>query len=181
VASLKAGDPAGYRAACAGIGPQVPPIGPQLTGGVAYDAATVFTLGPNATGDWTKPLDWINHCLARLGAYEKANPDRKDGLRREWHLFLSARGALLFRARRFEEAVKVLGDAMAYHSQDGDFPNWLFLALSEHRLGHADAANKAAAKARGVHARSKPDMIWERAEVELLAAELEAALPPANQ
>ena len=77
LASLKAGDPAGYRAACSGIGPQVSPVGPQLSGGVAYDAAMVFTLGPNATDDWTQPLAWIDHCLTRLGAYEKAHPDRK--------------------------------------------------------------------------------------------------------
>jgi serine/threonine protein kinase/WD40 repeat protein/tetratricopeptide (TPR) repeat protein len=177
VASLKAGDPAGYRAACAGIGPQVPPIGPQLTGGVAYDAAMVFILGPDATDDWSQPLAWIDHCLARLGEYEKAHPDRKDGLRREWHLFLRTCGALLFRAGRCEEAAKVLGEANPYHAQGGDFHNWVFLALSEHRLGHADSARKAAAKAREVRAGSKPDSVWERAEMELLAAELDAALP----
>jgi tetratricopeptide (TPR) repeat protein len=113
VASLKAGDAAGYRATCAGIGPQVPPVGPQLTGGVAYDAAMVFSLGPNATDDWTKPMAWIDHCLARLGAYEKAHPDQKDQLRREWHLFLRTRGVLLFRAGRCEEAAKVQGGALS--------------------------------------------------------------------
>jgi tetratricopeptide (TPR) repeat protein len=180
LASLKAGDPAGYRAACAGIVKLVPPVGPQLSGGVAYDAAMVFTVGPNATNDWTKPLAWIDHALARLLAFEKANPHRKEGLRREWHLFLSARGALLFRAGRFEEAVKALGEALTYHSEGGDFPNWLFLALAEHRLGHAGAAGKAAAKARAAQARSKPGAVWDRAEVELLAAELDVALPQAG-
>jgi tetratricopeptide (TPR) repeat protein len=177
VASLKAGDASGYRATCAGIGPQVPPVGPQLTGGVAYDAAMVFTLGPNATDDWTKPLGWIDHCLARLGAYEKANPDRKGQLQREWHLFLRTSGALLFRAGRCEEAVKVQAEALSYHHQGGDFHNWVFLALAEQRLGHADAARKAAAKARQALAGPKPDSVWERAEMELLAAELDAALP----
>jgi WD40 repeat protein/tetratricopeptide (TPR) repeat protein len=177
VTSLKAGDAAGYRAACAGIGPQVPPVGPELTGGVAYDAAMVFTLGPNATDDWTKPMAWIDHCLARLGAYEKANHDRKGRLQREWHLFLRTRGALLFRAGRSEEAAKVLSEAIPYHAQGGDFHNWLFLALAEHRLGHADAARKAAAKARQALAGPKPDSVWERAEMELLAAVLDAVLP----
>jgi WD40 repeat protein/tetratricopeptide (TPR) repeat protein len=177
VASLKAGEPAGYRAACSGIGPQVPPVGPQLTGGVAYDAAMVFTLGPNATDDWTQPLAWIDHCLARLGVYEKANPDKKGRLRVEWHLFLRTRGALLFRAGRCEEAAKVQGEAIPYNEQGGDFHNWVFLALAEHRLGHADAARKAAAKARKAQAGPKPYNVWERAEMELLAAELDAALP----
>jgi serine/threonine protein kinase/WD40 repeat protein/tetratricopeptide (TPR) repeat protein len=178
LACLKAGDPAGYRAACAGIAKQIPPVGPQLTGGVAYDAAMVFTLGPKATDDWTKPLAWIDHALARLRAYEKANPHRKDGLHREWHAFLSARGALLFRAGRFAEAVKVERAALAYHSGGGDFSNWLFLALAEHRLGHADAARKAAARARAALATLKPGSVWDRAEMELLAAELDTAVPP---
>jgi WD40 repeat protein/tetratricopeptide (TPR) repeat protein len=178
LACLKAGESAGYRAACARIGKQVPPLGPKLTGGVAYDAATVFTLGPNATADWTRPLAWIDHALARLRAYEKANPHRKDFIRREWHLFLRTRGALLLRAGRLAEAVKVQRLALTYHSEGGDFHNWLFLALAEHRLGHAGAARKAAARARAARAGPGSGSVWDRAEVELLAAELDAALPP---
>jgi tetratricopeptide (TPR) repeat protein len=177
VAALKAGNPAGYRAACAGIRAQVPPVGPQLMGGVAYDAALVFTLGPNATDNWAQPLAWIDHRLARLEAYEKAHPDQKDGLRPEWHLYWRTRGALLFRAGRCAEAAKALGEALPDHAGGGDFDNWAFLALAEHRLGHADAARKAAARARAARAGLKPDTVWERAEVELLAAELDAALP----
>jgi hypothetical protein len=81
---------------------------------------------------------------------------------------------LLFRAGRYVEAAKVLSEAIPYHAQGGDFQNWVFLALAEHRLGHADAARKAAAKARKALAGPKPDSIWERTEVELLAAELDA-------
>jgi serine/threonine protein kinase/tetratricopeptide (TPR) repeat protein len=180
LASLKAGDPAGYRAACAAIAAQMPPVSPQLGAGEAYDAAQVFTSGPDATAGWTQPLAWIDHCITRLTAYEKAHSDKKDGLRREWHLFHSLRGALLFRAGRYEEAVKALREALQYHTSGGDFQNWLFLALAEHRLGHADAASKAAAKARAALAGPKPKTVWERAEAELLAAEMDAALPPAG-
>jgi serine/threonine protein kinase/WD40 repeat protein/tetratricopeptide (TPR) repeat protein len=176
LASLKAGDPGGYRTACDGITAQMPPVGPQLGGGPAYDAAMVFASGPDATADWTKPLAWIDHCLARLRTYEQAHPDRKDGLRREWHLFHGTRGALLFRAGRYQEAVQAIGEALPY-ANGGVFQNWLFLALAEHRLGHADAAKKAAAKARAVLAGPKPSSVWERAELDLLTAELDAALP----
>jgi serine/threonine protein kinase/WD40 repeat protein/Flp pilus assembly protein TadD len=181
VACLKVGDAAGYRAACAGIAKQLRPVGPNLSVGEAVNAAMAFTLGPNATDDWTKPLAWSDHALARLLAFEKANPDKKDALRREKQLFLSTRGAVLFRAGRFEEAVKVLGEAMTYHAQGGDFDNWVVLALAEHRLGHTDAAKEAAAKARAAQTGSKPNTVWDRAEVELLAAELGAALPPASK
>jgi WD40 repeat protein/tetratricopeptide (TPR) repeat protein len=180
VASLKAGDPAGYRAACAGIAKRVPPVGPQLPVGEAVNAAQAFTTGPNATDDWTRPRAWIDHAVARLLAFEKANPDKKEALRRERHLFLSTQGAVLFRTGRFAEAVKVLGEAMTSNPQGEDFPNCLFLALAEHQLGHADAARKAAARARAAQAGMKPGAVWERAEVELLAAELDAALPPSG-
>jgi hypothetical protein len=64
---------------------------------------------------------------------------------------------------------------MSLPPDGGEFRDWLFLALAGHRLGHADAAKAAAAKARAV---AKPNTGWDRAEVELLTAELDAALPP---
>ena len=64
------------------------------------------------------------------------------------------------------------------HALGGDFSDWVYLALAEHALGHADAAEHAALKARAVKSSAKRDTAWDRAEVELLAAELDAALPP---
>jgi hypothetical protein len=89
-------------------------------------------------------------------------------------MFVNTRGAVLYRAGRFEEATKALREGMSLHYAGGDFHDWLFLALAEHRLGHAEAAQAAAAKAR---ATPKPGNAWELAEVELLAGELDAALP----
>ena len=67
---------------------------------------------------------------------------------------------------------------MALHPRGGGFHDWVFLALAEHRLGHAKAAGDAAAKARAARGRPNPDNVWAPAEVELLAGELDAALPP---
>ena len=75
----------------------------------------------------------------------------------------------------------MLREGMSFHPDGGEFHDWLFLALAEHRLGHADAAKEAAAKARATQAKSKPSTVWDKAEVELLAAELDAALPPAGK
>jgi Flp pilus assembly protein TadD len=108
-------------------------------------------------------------------------PALKELTRRERHRFLNTRGAVLYRAGRFEEAAKVLREAMSLHPGGGEFHDWLLLALAEHRLGHAAAARKAAARARTVQARSRPGTVWDRAEVELLAAELDAALLPAGK
>jgi hypothetical protein len=85
---------------------------------------------------------------------------------------------VLYRAGRFEEAAKVLREAMSLRPEGGEVHGWLFLALAEQRLGHANAAKKAAATARAV---PRPNTVWDRAEVELLAAELDAALPPPSK
>jgi len=178
LANLKAGDAAGYRAACAGIAKQLPPVGPKLSPADANQAALAFALGPNATDDWTKPLAWIDHALARLAEIEKANPGAEDQVQQARHAYLNTHAALLYRAGRFEESAKVRREGMSLHPGGGGYHDWLFLALAEHRLGHADAAKEAAARARAAPA--IPGSVWDRAEVGLLAAELNAALPPAR-
>jgi tetratricopeptide (TPR) repeat protein len=178
VACLKAGYAAGYRAACAGMAERLPRGDPKLSHHESNRAARAAVLGPSATDDWARTLGWTEHALARLAEIEKARPALKDMIRRERHRFLNSRGAVLYRAGRFEEAAKVLREAMSLDAGGGDFHDWLFLSLAEHREGHADAAKEAAAKAR---AAPRPDNAWERAEVEVLAAELDAALPPAGK
>jgi hypothetical protein len=84
---------------------------------------------------------------------------------------------VLYRAGRFEEAAQVLRKGMRFHPDGGELPDWVFLALAEHRLGHADAAKEAAARARAGRATSKPGSVWDHAVVELLAVELDDALP----
>jgi hypothetical protein len=108
-------------------------------------------------------------------------PGTKDQVRRTMPDCLSARGALLYRSGRFEESAKALREAMSIRGGGGAFADWLFLALAEHRLGHAGAAKEAAARARAAQAAAKPDTVWAAAEMELLAAELDAALPPTGK
>jgi WD40 repeat protein/Flp pilus assembly protein TadD len=181
LAHLRAGDAGGYRVACAGIAKRIPSVGPDLSPDEANNAAMAFALGPNATDDWTKPLAWTDHALALLAEIEKENKAPKDQLLQARHTFLNTRGAVLFRAGQFEEAARALRQGMGIHPGGGEFHDWLFLALAEHRLGHSDAAKEAAVKARTAQARFKPRAVWDKAEVELLVAELDAARPPAGQ
>jgi WD40 repeat protein/tetratricopeptide (TPR) repeat protein len=178
VACLKAGDAAGYRAACAGMAERLPRGDPRRSHHDSNFAARATALGPNATDEWTRTLAWTDHALTRLAEIEKVRPQLKELIRRERHRFMNTRGAVLYRAGRFEEAAKVLREAMSLLPDGGEFHNGLFLALAEHRLGHADAAKAAAAKAR---AAPRPGPAWDLAEIELLAAELDAALPPAGK
>jgi tetratricopeptide (TPR) repeat protein len=177
VACLKAGDAAGYRGACAGMAERLPLGDPKMSHHESNSAARAATLGPNATGKWARTLAWTDQALARLAEIEKARPGMMDLIRRERHRFLNTRGAVLYRAGRFEEAAKVLREGMSLHPDGGDFRDWLFLALAEHRLGDADAAKEAAVKARAAERKAKAGPIWDVAEVELLDAALDAALP----
>jgi tetratricopeptide (TPR) repeat protein len=177
VACLKAGDDAGYRAACAGMAERLPRGEPKMSHHESNSAARAATLGPNATDNWARALSWTDHALARLVEIEKARPALKELIRRERHNFSSTQGAVLYRAGRFEEAAKVLQEGMRLSPDGSDFHDWLFLALAEHRLGHADSAKEAAVKARAAGRKAKAGPMWDVAEVELLAAELAAALP----
>jgi hypothetical protein len=159
----------------------MPPAGTPLLLGDALAAARAFALGSAATDDWSVPLAWVDWILTRIAEREAADPSLKERLKTTRYLFLPTRGALLVRAGRFEEAAKVLREGMGLHPDGGAFYDWVFLAIAEHRLGHADAAKEAAARARAAQAKSKPGTAWDRAEVELLAAELDAALPPAGK
>jgi Flp pilus assembly protein TadD len=178
VACLKAGDGAGYKAACAGIAKRLPPAGAPVLLGDALAAAKAFALGPGATDDWSIPLSRVDRILARIDERGAADPTRKEPDRPIRHLFLHLRGALLVRAGRPEEAKAALREPAPLHPLDNEFANRVYLALAEHRLGHADVAKEAATKARAAKAGAKPDTAWARAEIELLAAELDAVLPP---
>jgi WD40 repeat protein/tetratricopeptide (TPR) repeat protein len=177
VACLKAGDAAGYRAACTGMAERQRRGDPKMLHHESNSAARAAALGPNGTDDWARTLAWTDHALGRLAEIEKARPGLKELIRRERHIFSSTRGAVFYRAGRFEEAAKVLQEGMSLHADGGDFRDWLLLALAEHRRGHAGAAKEAAAKARAVEQKAKAGSVWDVAEVELLGAELAAALP----
>jgi tetratricopeptide (TPR) repeat protein len=181
VACLKAGDIAGYRTALAGMAERLPRGDPRMSHHESIFAANATALGPNATDDWTRTLAWTDDALARLVEIEKTNPALKELVGRERHTFLRTRGAVLYRAGRFEEAARVLRQAMSLHPDGGVFEDWLFLALAEHRLGHAKDAMEAASRARALIPKSKAGSAWDKAEVELLADELDAALPPSRK
>jgi Flp pilus assembly protein TadD len=175
IACLKSGDIAGYRSVCGDISKQISPIGPSLARTEARFAATAFALHASATDDWSKPIAWIDHALAALAALPKPTPAWVQLGRQIQHAYLRIRGSLLYRAGRFDESVKTLREAMTFHAKGGDFHDFVFLALAEHHLGRAAAAQEAAAKARALAAKASTS-VWESAEMELLAAELNGAV-----
>jgi tetratricopeptide (TPR) repeat protein len=178
VACLKAGDRSGYKAACAGIAGRMPPAGTPVFLGDAVAATKAFAIGPGATDNWSVPLAWADRVLTRLAEREAADPSTKEKNKPLKHLFLQARGALLVRAGQQAEAAAALREALPLDPKGGEFFDWAYLALAEHALARADQAREAAARARATRPALKDNEAWDRAEVELLTAELNAALPP---
>ena len=175
VAGAKAGDAAGYRAACAWMAERLPRGDPKRSHHDSNIAARAATLGPNATNDWTKTLSWTEHALTRLAEIEKARPNLKDLILRERHRFLNTRGAVLYRAGRLRKRPSAPG-GNARPPRRGRVPQRIVPCPRRSRLGHADAALEAAAKAKR-RLGPKPASVWDQAEMELLAAELNAGMP----
>jgi tetratricopeptide (TPR) repeat protein len=109
---------------------------------------------------------------------------------------LGTLGALLFRAGQHEEALKKLQESIKLHSSDGSAPTsnfllhssggnaltWLFLAMTQHRLGHADEARQALDRAMAAAAKS-PSSFWHmRLQWQLLHREAESLIlaPPSK-
>ena len=178
VACLKAGDAAGYRAAsrrhgrasAAGRPENVPPRFDQSSQrGVPWPERD-RRLDQNAGLDRSSPGP-------AGGDREGGQPGPPGTGPNGATEVLARRGAVLFRAGRFEEAAKVLRQAISLHPDSGAFEDWLFLALAEHRLGHTKDATEAASRARALIPKSRSGSAWDRAEVKVLADELNTALP----
>ena len=56
------------------------------------------------------------------------------------HKILNTLGAAYYRAGRFNDALRTLAEVKRDHGDEGSLENWLFLAMTHYRLGHAAAA-----------------------------------------
>jgi WD40 repeat protein len=121
--SLAAGDRAGYRRLCATIRDT---FLRSRDANQVNNAAWACALGPDAVPDFEPVLHALEQAIG-------PKPDANQ---------LNTLGAVLYRAGRFEDAVKRLEEAIARRDKVGTVPDWLFLAMAHQRLGHADEARK---------------------------------------
>jgi tetratricopeptide (TPR) repeat protein len=118
------GDYDGYREACRQLldtfdTRTIPPS-------AANNLAWCFALGAGAVDDYAALLD-----LAEAAAASRPEPNR-----------LNTLGALLYRAGRFEEAIRQLERSVAMHGAGGTPYDALFLAMAHQRLGRRDEARQ---------------------------------------
>jgi eukaryotic-like serine/threonine-protein kinase len=99
-------------------------------------------LGHSNTTDYWNSLSWVC-CLAANDVEPARLAKLMDGavaVEPKNYARLNTRGAVLYRAGRFEDAVKQLSDAVDVHGAGGSFEDWVFLAMAHFRLDHADKA-----------------------------------------
>jgi WD40 repeat protein/Tfp pilus assembly protein PilF len=131
---------------------------PQKVVIVAWTCA----LAPTALTD-LKPL------LERAEKAAKDNPTSS--------AYVGTLGALLYRAGRYDDAVKRLEEAVKLHGKGGTPVAALFLAMAHHQLGHAGDAQKYLSQAVEAINQAPKDLPWDqRLERDLLRREADALL-----
>jgi tetratricopeptide (TPR) repeat protein len=95
----------------------------------AYTLAWTCVLATQAVADPTRPVQLAERALAK----DANDPAYHDTL-----------GAALYRAGRFPEAVRQLGEASTLKPNPKTSPRyaWLFLAMAHHRQGNTDEARR---------------------------------------
>jgi tetratricopeptide (TPR) repeat protein len=157
LAQLAVGDAQGYRKTCADM---LQRMGNTEKPGDANTMAWMCVLIPNAVTDLTRPVQLAEKSVAA---------------RRDWYN-LNTLGATLYRAGKFDAAIQRLNEAIKLEGEGGSEFDWLFLAMSHHRLGHAAEARRWLNKAaRWMEQNPRPD--WgTRLELQLLRREAESVI-----
>jgi tetratricopeptide (TPR) repeat protein len=69
------------------------------------------------------------------------------------YTLLNTKGAALYRAGRFEDAIRQLNEAITAHGKGGSFEDLVFLAMTQSRLKQADKASETLKKAIALYER----------------------------
>ena len=161
VLSLRAaGDQAGLRRACADLLAHFgSATDPQTANNIAWDCV----LGPDAVADPEAPVHLAEHAVHAAPPAEKA-------------IFLNTLGAALYRAGRYEEAIRRLEEGVQMRGGESLPHDWAFLAMAHHQLGHPVQAHRWLDRFRTDRASHDADAFWDEWEIHLLRDEAEALI-----
>jgi tetratricopeptide (TPR) repeat protein len=121
---LQAGDAAGYRKVCKEM---LDRFGQTEDPALANTVAWSCVLLPDAVAEPEQPLQLITRAVTR---------EPKS------YFYVSTLGSALYRKGKFEDAIERLKEAMALHGKGGGAEDWLFLAMTYHRLGKTEEARR---------------------------------------
>jgi len=89
---------------------------------------------------------------------------------------LNTLGAALYRAGRFDDAIRRLEEGIQLRNGTTTPHDWVFLAMAHHRLGHRDQARRYLEQLRSRQPSTDPAEFWNEAEIHLLQNEAEAMI-----
>jgi WD40 repeat protein/serine/threonine protein kinase/tetratricopeptide (TPR) repeat protein len=128
--------------------------------------AAICVLGPYAVADPESPVRLADSALQGLDQTDPDYPDVSNTL-----------GAALYRAGRFDEAIRRLEEALkARGGGQGHPTDWACLAMAHHRLGHRAEARRWLDRLRDDQAIANPARSWDEVEIRLLRSEAEAVV-----
>jgi WD40 repeat protein len=166
---METGNTAGVRRACEDL---LKRFGNTTDPAQAHSVAWYCVLAPDAVGNPKAPV--------RLAEAALAGHPGRGGARSD---VLKTLGAALYRAGRFEEAIRRLDESMQTRGDGGDPRAFAFLALAHYRLGHRDEAERWLEKVVAYRPQEGFDFSTDDVEIRILHREAESLIlgsrPPA--
>jgi tetratricopeptide (TPR) repeat protein len=167
---LKAGDEAGYRRICARLVHDLATDGPMTAAfrrGSVSNILSLFRvclLREDAVSDW-RPLSQLSEEVLAVPMRELALAEESQlvRLRQDW---LAARGAVLCRQGRYQEAIDCLRQGVRQERKAGNDAARVFLAFAHLRLGQKAEARQWLDAA--LVPKAEANFSWAASEVELL-------------
>jgi tetratricopeptide (TPR) repeat protein len=82
----------------------------------------------------------------------------------------------VYRAGRFEEAIRRLNESMQARRDGSDPKAFAFLAMAHHRQGHRDEAKRWLNKLAAYRPKEGTDFSWDNVDIHILRREVESLL-----
>lgn len=161
---VEAGDGAGVRRACEDLIKKydATPTDALQIRSIVWSCVLV----PDAVADYGAPVRMARSFLANRS--EEGSFENSDGL--------NALGAALYRAGRFEEAIRHLNESLQARGDEGDPKAFAFLAMAHHRLGHHDEAKRWLDKLAAYRPKPGVDFSWDDVDIDILRREAESLI-----
>jgi WD40 repeat protein/Tfp pilus assembly protein PilF len=157
---LEAGDRDGWRRSTAAV---LDRFGGTTNSWMAHSIARACASGPEATADPGVPIRLAEISVRGHDAFNKP-------------IALNTLGAALYRAGRYDEAIRRLDEAAQARGGASKPEDWGFLAMAHHRLGHPDEARRWLDRLREHQPSADPAQFWAELEARVLRSEAEAVI-----
>jgi tetratricopeptide (TPR) repeat protein len=131
-----------------------------LTNGLAW----ACIVGPKGTDDPDVAVG-----LAEAAVNATSQPSARANI-------MNTLGAALYRAGRFEEAIRRFDEEIQLRRGTSLTQDWPYLAMAHHRLGHRDEARRWLDRLRNYQPNTDRDQFWAELEIRLLRSEAEAVI-----